>query len=103
MQYKGHKRKHKASRTTQTTHTTMKYVIITSAGKNLYHEEEIVNSVDEGISILNSLYAIDKAKGMEPVWTSRVTFKSEITLPNGLVCSTRTYLKRLGDVSCRRH
>ena len=79
----------------------MKYVVITSAGKNLYHEEEIINSVDEGIVILNSLYEIDKAKGMNPVWTSRVAFKSEITLPNGLVCTTSSYLRRLGDVAHR--
>ncbi len=79
----------------------MKYIVCTSAGKSLYHEEEIVESIDEGIIILNSLYEIDKAKGMQPEWTSRVAFKSITTLPNGLDCTTTTYLRRLGDVSRR--
>ena len=79
----------------------MKYVIITSAGKSIYHEEEIVNNVDEGIVILTSLYEIDKAKGMNPEWTSGVAFKSEVLLPNGLTCTTRAYLKKLGEVSTR--
>ena len=79
----------------------MIYVVITSAGKNLYHEEELVSSVNDGIAILNSLYEIDKAKGMDPVWTSGVAFQSQIELPNGLTCTTRTYLKRLGERSHR--
>ena len=77
------------------TNKDMRYRIETTAGKNLY-EESNIESYDEGVNILKSLYEIDKASGMNPQWVSAVTYQTEVTLPNGLVCKTKTYLRRAG-------
>ena len=73
----------------------MRYRIETTAGKNLF-EESAIETYDEGINILKSLYEIDKSAGMNPEWLSAVTYQTEVTLPNGLVCKTKTYLRKAG-------
>lgn len=83
------------------TRKNMKYRIETTAGKNLY-EESLIEDYNEGVNILKSLYEIDKATGMNPQWLSAVTYQTEVKLPNGLVCRTKTYLRRAGQ-SMRRY
>ena len=78
----------------------MRYRIETTAGRNLY-EESLIEDYNEGVNILNSLYEIDKATGMNPVWLSAVTYQTEVVLPNGLVCKTKTYLRRAGNATRR--
>jgi hypothetical protein len=80
----------------------MRYRIATTAGKNLFSEKDIIETIDEGINILQSLYEIDKAEGMNPEWTSRVAYKCTISLPNGLEVVTKTYLCRAGVKSTRK-
>lgn len=77
------------------TNKDMRYRIETTAGRNLY-EESLIETYDEGVNILKSLYEIDKASGMNPEWVSAVTYQTEVVLPNGLVCKTKTYLRRAG-------
>lgn len=72
------------------------YFIIYKTGKGSFisnNLEERVNSLDDAINILRSLYEIDKANGMHPEWTSNVAFKSTFNLPNGKETVCKGYVK----------
>lgn len=81
----------------------MRYEIRTTAGKNLFSEHDTFDNLNDAKNVLNELYLIDQHEGMNPEWTSPVAYQCEVTLPNGLVCLTRTWAERAGKKTTRKN
>lgn len=67
----------------------------TGKGKFLQQTEEIVNDYNEAQNILQSLYEIDKAKGMNPKWLpGGYKFRSTFMMPNGKETMCNAFIVR---------